>query len=61
MGQAPAAQQSDKLLSKRFDSSANIYTVGKLGFDRLFEQFIMEDMDFATKPKGTKFYSLRYS
>jgi isochorismate hydrolase len=25
--------------------------VGKLGFDRLFEQFAPEDMDFAIKPK----------
>jgi nicotinamidase-related amidase len=28
-----------------------IYTRGKLGFDRLFEQFTPEDMDFAVKPK----------
>ena len=38
-------------LSKRFESSANIYTMSKLGFDRLFEQFMPEDMDFAIKPK----------
>ena len=37
--------------SKRFESSANIYTVGKLGFDRLFEQFAPEDMDFTIKPE----------
>ena len=42
---------SVQTLSKRFESSANIYTVGKLGFDRLFEQFIPEDMDFTIKPK----------
>jgi nicotinamidase-related amidase len=42
---------SVQMLSKRFESSANIYTVGKLGFDRLFEQFSPEDMDFAIKPK----------
>jgi hypothetical protein len=37
--------------SKRFEFSANIYTMSKLGFDRLFEQFMPEDMDFAIKPK----------
>ena len=42
---------SVQTLPKRFESSANIYTVGKLGFDRLFEQFAPEDMDFAIKPK----------
>ena len=42
---------SVQILSKRFESSANIYTFGKLGFDRLFEQFIPEDMDFTIKPK----------
>ena len=42
---------SVQTLSKRFESSANIYTMGKLGFDRLFEQFAPEDMDFAIKPK----------
>jgi nicotinamidase-related amidase len=41
---------SVQTLSKRFESSANIYTIGKLGFDR-FEQFAPEDMDFAIKPK----------
>ena len=40
-----------QILPKRFESSAKIYTVGKLGFDRLFEQFPPEDMDFAIKPK----------
>jgi nicotinamidase-related amidase len=42
---------SVQTLSKRFESSANIYTMSKLGFDRLFEQFMPEDMDFAIKPK----------
>jgi nicotinamidase-related amidase len=42
---------SVQMLSKRFESSANIYTLGKLGFDRLFEQFTTEDMDFIIKPK----------
>jgi nicotinamidase-related amidase len=35
---------------KQFESSAKIYTLGKLGFDRLFGQFKAEDMDFAIKP-----------
>lgn len=42
---------SVQILPKRFESSANIYTVDKLGFDRLFEQFAPGDMDFAIKPK----------
>jgi nicotinamidase-related amidase len=42
---------SVQMLSKRFESSANIYTVGKLGFDRLFEHFTPEDMVFTIKPK----------
>jgi nicotinamidase-related amidase len=42
---------SIQILSKRFESSANLYTLGKLGFDRLFEQFTTEDMDFTIKPK----------
>jgi nicotinamidase-related amidase len=42
---------SIQTLSKRFESSAIIYTLGKLGFDRLFEQFTTEDMDFTIKPK----------
>ena len=42
---------SIQMLSKRFESSAVIYTLGKLGFDRLFEQFTTEDMDFTIKPK----------
>ena len=33
------------LSSKRFEPSAIIYTLGKLGFDHLFEQFTTEDMD----------------
>jgi nicotinamidase-related amidase len=40
-----------QMLPKRFESSAIIYTLGKLGFDRLFEQFTAEDMDFTIKPK----------
>jgi len=42
---------SIQMLSKRFESSAIIYTLGKLGFGRLFEQFTTEDMDFTIKPK----------
>jgi nicotinamidase-related amidase len=42
---------SIQMLSKRFESSARIYTLGKLGFDRLFEQFTTEDMDFIIRPK----------
>lgn len=42
---------TNKLLSKRFESSAIIYTFGKLGFDRLFEQFTPEEIDFEIKPK----------
>ena len=42
---------SVQTLSKRFESSANIYTVDKLGLDRLFQQFAPEDMDFTIKPK----------
>jgi nicotinamidase-related amidase len=41
---------SVQILSKRFESSVNIYTVSKLGFDRLFEQFTPEDMDFTIRP-----------
>ncbi|HYZ51190.1 MAG TPA: cysteine hydrolase [Nitrososphaeraceae archaeon] len=40
-----------QMLPKRFESSAIIYTLGKLGFDRLFEQFTAEDMDFTIRPK----------
>jgi nicotinamidase-related amidase len=39
---------SIQTLSKRFESSAST------GFDRLFEQFTTEDMDFAIKPKQDK-------
>lgn len=42
---------SVQTLSKRFESSANIYTLSKLGFDRLFERITIEDMDFTIKPK----------
>ena len=40
-----------QMLPKRFESSSIIYTLGKLGFDRLFEQFSAEDRDFTLKPK----------
>ena len=40
-----------QMLPKRFESSAIIYTLGKLGFDRLFEEFTAEDMDFTIRPK----------
>jgi nicotinamidase-related amidase len=40
-----------QMLPKQFESSAIIYTLGKLGFDRLFEQFTAEDMDFAITPQ----------
>jgi nicotinamidase-related amidase len=40
-----------QMLPKRFESPAIIYTLGKLGFDRLFEQFTAEDIDFTIKPK----------
>ena len=40
-----------QMLPKRFESPAIIYTLGKLGFDRLFEQLTTEDMDFTIKPK----------
>jgi nicotinamidase-related amidase len=40
-----------QMLPKRFESPAIIYTLGKLGFDRLFEQFTAKDMDFTIKPK----------
>jgi nicotinamidase-related amidase len=36
---------------KRFKSSAITYTLNKLGFGRLFEQFTAENMDFTIKPK----------
>ena len=42
---------SVQMLSKRFGSSAMIYTLDKLGFDRLFGHFTVEDMDFTIKPK----------
>jgi nicotinamidase-related amidase len=42
---------SIQTLSKRFESSAIICTLGKQGFDRLFEQFTAEDMDFTIKPE----------
>jgi nicotinamidase-related amidase len=42
---------TNQLLSSRFESSAIIYTFGKRGFDHLFEQFTLEDMNFVIKPK----------
>jgi nicotinamidase-related amidase len=47
----PVFFTSIQTLSKRFESSAIMYTLGKLGFDCLFEQFTTEDMDFTIKPK----------
>ena len=40
-----------QMLPKRFESSAIIYALGKLGFDSLFEQLTAKDMDFTIKPK----------
>ena len=40
-----------QMLPKRFESSSIIYTLGKLGFDRLFEQFTSDDIDFAITPQ----------
>ena len=40
-----------QMLPKRFESSSIIYTLDKLGFDRLFEQFTSEDIDFAITPQ----------
>jgi nicotinamidase-related amidase len=37
--------------SKRFESSAILYTRGKLGFDRIFEEVTTQDMDFTIEPK----------
>ncbi|MFL6310138.1 MAG: isochorismatase family cysteine hydrolase [Nitrososphaeraceae archaeon] len=42
---------SNQMLSKRFESSAIVYTLGKLGFDRLFQQLTTEDIEFTIKPK----------
>ena len=42
---------SNQMLSRRFESSAIIYTLGKLGFDRLFQQLTTEDIEFTIKPK----------
>src|SRR6476469_8177652 len=39
-----------QVLSKRFESSVNTYTMGKLGFDRLFEQIKSKTMEFTIKP-----------
>ncbi len=47
----PAFFTTIQTLSKRFESSANIYTLGKLGFDRLYEQINTEDIEFTIKPK----------
>jgi nicotinamidase-related amidase len=46
----PVFFTTNQVLSKHFESSVIIYTFGKLGFDRLFEQFTPEDMDFVIKP-----------
>ena len=40
-----------QVLPKRFESSVNTYTMGKLGFDRLFEQIKSETMEFTIKPR----------
>jgi nicotinamidase-related amidase len=40
-----------QVLLKRFESSVNTYTMGKLGFDRLFEQIKSETMEFTIKPR----------
>jgi nicotinamidase-related amidase len=37
--------------STRFESPAILYTLCKLGFDRLYEQFTAEDMELTIKPK----------
>jgi nicotinamidase-related amidase len=42
---------SIQMPSKRIESSARIYVLGKLGFDRLFKEFTTEDMDFTIRPK----------
>jgi nicotinamidase-related amidase len=47
----PAIFTTIQTLPKRFESSANIYTMGKLGFDRLFEQIKSEAMEFTIKPR----------
>ena len=39
-----------QVLPKRFESSVNTYTMGKLGFDRLFEQIKSKTMEFTIKP-----------
>ena len=40
-----------QVMPKRFESSVNTYTMGKLGFDRLFEQIKSETMEFTIKPR----------
>ena len=40
-----------QVMPKRFESSVNAYTMGKLGFDRLFEQIKSETMEFTIKPR----------
>ncbi|HZD36474.1 MAG TPA: isochorismatase family cysteine hydrolase [Nitrososphaeraceae archaeon] len=42
---------TNQMLSKRFESSSNIYALSKLGFDRLFEQLTFEDMNFTIRPR----------
>ena len=46
----PAFFTTIQILPKRFDL-LNIYTMGKLGFDRLFEQIKSEAMEFTIKPR----------
>jgi nicotinamidase-related amidase len=40
-----------QVMPKRFESSVNTYTMGKLGFDPLFEQIKLETMEFTIKPR----------
>jgi nicotinamidase-related amidase len=40
--------------SKRFESSAILYTRGKLGFNRMFEKVTDQDMDFTIDPNRMK-------
>jgi nicotinamidase-related amidase len=57
----PIFFRSIQMLSKRFESSAIIYTLGKLGFDCLFEQFTTEDMDFTIKPKQDEIVVIKHT
>ena len=42
---------TNQTLARRFQSSSNIYTLSKLGFDHLFEQLTVKDMNFTIKPR----------